>query len=365
MLYISIKILKTAQAWYMDFAIALLLFIFTLVVYFSYTTNFQKQEKGELDVMLTDAKSISSSLTLSGYPKDWSNETVIRIGIADEQKLNETKMRYFSELNYTLSKRRFGTVYDYFVFLEGANNSLINFGTKCGVGSPLINVTKRLKRAGYFKQAENEMEDEIDALEAKLGVDIYKEWTSAADMLNNISNYDFVLMETPQLSAAQVPQLDDYVNNGGFIFVSERIISGENGSVLGITYFKRTKCKQNATIVLDDLFLALKKGQSFEPDECPYIDGDATKIAEFPDGKISIAKWDYGKGAVYFFSDFDVDFLASFQQNIADAMESFMTGCGTIDDIQVNKTNAKRLIKVDRYLNYNSKVVKMVVYLWQ
>ena len=53
-----------AQAWYMDFAIALLLFIFTLVVYFSYTTNFQSQDKGDLDIMLTDAKAISSSLVL-------------------------------------------------------------------------------------------------------------------------------------------------------------------------------------------------------------------------------------------------------------------------------------------------------------
>ena len=84
----------------MDFAIALLLFTFTLVVYFSYTNNFQKQEKGGLDIMLTDAKAISSSLVLSGYPASWSNTTVIRIGIADDQRINATKLKYFKQMNY-------------------------------------------------------------------------------------------------------------------------------------------------------------------------------------------------------------------------------------------------------------------------
>ena len=105
-----------AQAWYMDFAIALLLFIFTVVVYFSYTNNFQKQEKGDLDFMLGDAKSISSSLALSGYPNDWDNETVLRIGLAEEQKINSTKVKLFKQYGYKNSKRRFGTQYDYLVF---------------------------------------------------------------------------------------------------------------------------------------------------------------------------------------------------------------------------------------------------------
>ncbi|MDP3765693.1 MAG: hypothetical protein Q8R04_04205 [Nanoarchaeota archaeon] len=349
----------------MDFAIALLLFTFTLVVYFSYTTNFQKQEQGDLNAMLTDAKAISSSLTLSGYPNDWDNITVVRIGMADEQKLNESKMRHFSELEYNDTKRRFATIYDYFVFLEGENKSLINFGTKCGVGNSSINVTKKFKRAGYFRQAELQMEDEIDRLEAKLGIDIYRDWASASALLINISKYNFVLLETPRLSSSQAEELNTYVNNGGFVFVSERIITKENDIVLGVNYTKRVACNQDATVILDDLFLTLKKGDKFEPAECPYIEGPVTKIAEFPDGKIAIAKWNYGKGNVYFFSDFDIQYLPSLQQNVADAIEASITDCGASDDIQANKTNAKRFVKIERFLTYNSRIVKMVVYLWQ
>ena len=89
----------------MDFAVGLLLFTFTLVVYFSYTNNFQSQDKGSLDLMLKDAKSISSSLALEGYPDDWSNLTAIRIGIADDQKVNATKVKILKQLNYATGKK--------------------------------------------------------------------------------------------------------------------------------------------------------------------------------------------------------------------------------------------------------------------
>ena len=62
-----------AQAWYTDFAVALLLFIFTLVVYFSYINNVQREEKSGLDVVIKDAKAISSALILIGYPINLTN----------------------------------------------------------------------------------------------------------------------------------------------------------------------------------------------------------------------------------------------------------------------------------------------------
>ena len=122
----------------MDFIIALLLFTFTVAVYFSYTNNFQTEDQGEINSMISDAKAISSSLTLSGYPSSWDNTTVIRIGIADDQRINATKLKNFKQLNYSLTKKKFGTVYDYFVFFVGNNGSILNISDVCGVGSPLV-----------------------------------------------------------------------------------------------------------------------------------------------------------------------------------------------------------------------------------
>ena len=124
---------RSSQAWYMDFTVALLLFALTLVVYFSYANNFQKEEKGGLNDLIKNAEAISSSLALGGYPNNWSNATVVMIGIADEHRLNETKMKRFSELRYNDTRKKFATSYDYFAFAEGSNKSLIKFGIECGV----------------------------------------------------------------------------------------------------------------------------------------------------------------------------------------------------------------------------------------
>jgi len=140
-----------SQAWFMDFAIALLLFTFTLVVYFSYTTNFQKQESGELDVMLSDAKAISSSLALSGYPNDWDNTTVIRIGIADEQKLNATKVKLFKQYDYKSSKKRFGTQYDYLIFFINEKGEVLNINSVCVIGYLFVNTSYNIRGAYYYQ----------------------------------------------------------------------------------------------------------------------------------------------------------------------------------------------------------------------
>ena len=48
-----------AQAWYMDFAVAMLLFTFTLTVYFGYTNNVQKQGKSDFDLIFRASPSLT------------------------------------------------------------------------------------------------------------------------------------------------------------------------------------------------------------------------------------------------------------------------------------------------------------------
>src|SRR3989344_5134525 len=139
-----------AQAWYMDFAIAMLLFTFTLIVYFGYTNNVQNQDKGDLDLMIKDAKSISNSLALEGFPKDWDNASVVRIGISDDQHLNSTKLKKLKQMNYTSARRKFATIFDFFVYFTNEKNEVLNIKGVCGAGYPLINTTFNIKSAYYY-----------------------------------------------------------------------------------------------------------------------------------------------------------------------------------------------------------------------
>src|SRR3989338_6757363 len=101
MLTIKIKnINKNAQMWFMDFVIGIIIFSLVLVTYYTYTTNISKQDVVVLNDLISDSKSVSSSLMLAGFPENWDNDTVQRIGVTgNNQKTNETKLRHLSDIS--------------------------------------------------------------------------------------------------------------------------------------------------------------------------------------------------------------------------------------------------------------------------
>ena len=113
-------------------------FLFFTCLFFTQTSNFQSKEEGTLAKTVSDAQSISSQLLLSGYPTDWTNTTVLRIGIADNNLLNITKLNQFHSLDYTFSRIKFGTTNDYLVFFADSNNTVLNINGTCGTGKPSV-----------------------------------------------------------------------------------------------------------------------------------------------------------------------------------------------------------------------------------
>lgn len=368
----------------MDFAIALLLFTFTVVVYFSYTNNFQKQEKGGLDVLLTDAKSISSSLVLSGYPNNWDNTTVVRIGIADEQKINITKLKSFKQLNYSLTKKKFGTVYDYFVFFVNNNGDVLNINGICGAGQPLINVTYNIRSAYYYQDEDDSFLK--DFMSQTFKADIYFKSNSndiygLYGLINNLSKYSFVMMEQPLLSGGDFstykPKIENYSSNGGLLMISGELATPSTNNMVGAVFHKKSgqsSSQRTAIVNTTDQYLSLSVGQSMVFNQYYYVENDTSSSIPTVDFKLiatfnqtddkAIARWKYGNGTVYFFSDFDVSFFnGDFVGIVEDLAKSFVEG--TCNSVNITGINIKNLVKTERYVNYNSKIVKMVVYVWQ
>ncbi|MBI2659506.1 hypothetical protein HYX05_05405 [Candidatus Woesearchaeota archaeon] len=363
-----------SQAWYMDFAIALLLFTFTLVVYFSYTSNFQKQEKGDLDSMLADAKAISSSLALSGYPPNWNNETVIRIGIADGQKVNATKIKYFKQLNYNDTKKKFGTVYEYFVFFTGEDDEVKNLNSICGTGHPVVTTEYNVKSAYYYsKETDSFLKDFIND---SFHGDIYF-GDEIDDLMANINNYGILVFEHPDISPSDFDEfkaaVEDYSSRGGLIMFSGQLVSAQGQNLVGADFRKKSgqsTSDRNATVNSTDQYLELNVGESIVFRQAYYVENksnaaDFKQIATFnQDQTNALSKWKYGNGSVYFFSDFDVSFFSgNFTTLVQEAAKSLIEG--TCTSVNVTAANPKKLVKAERYLSYNSKIIKMVVYVWQ
>src|SRR3989344_2082391 len=361
---------KKSQAWYMDFAVALLLFTFTLVVYFSYTNNFQKQEYGSINMLVKDAKSISSSLAVEGYPDDWTNSTVIRVGIADNQKLNATKVKRLRQLNYSVSKRKLGTVYDYFVFFANENDEVLNVNSVCGAGYPLISTTYNIKSAYYYQDSSDDFLK--DFMADTFGADVYDE--DIDSLVANLSKYDFVVMEHPLLSGGEFSsnkaKLENYSSRGGLLMISGELASPATNTMSGADFKKKSgqsSSQRTAIVNNTDEFLSLSVGEAIVFNQYYHVENktgssEFKRIATFNQtGDNAISRWKYGNGTVYFFSDFDVSaFDGDFVEVIEEAAKGMIEG--TCSPINLSAITPKNLARTERYLSYNSKLVKMITY---
>ncbi len=356
----------------MDFAIALMLFVITLVVYYSYIDNFNKEDKGDLNIIQSDSKAISSSLVLSGYPSNWDNSTVVRIGIADDQTLNLTKLRYFKELNYSRTKKYFGTTFDYFVFFVNSKDEVQNIMGICGVGSPMVSTSYNVKSAYYYNDPANSLLKNymINAFNS----DIY--FDDINMLSSNLSKYSLVMLENPLLSSIEFnnykSSLENYSSNGGLLIISGELASSPPNNMVGANFQKKTgqsQSQRTAIVNGTDSYLHITAGQILVFNEYNYVENASASnfkaLATFnqTDDK-AIAKWKYGNGTIYFFGGFDAIYSnGNFTKLIEDGAAGLVGG--TCQPINVSSTGLKKLVRTVRYLSYNSRLTKMILYLWQ
>lgn len=126
----------------MDFILAFMIFTMGISFYLVYSTNISDQESDMIKDLMSDAKLVSSSLVSEGYPIDWNTGNVKRIGLTDDDgRLIPEKIGSFNNLSYNLSKTLLGTYYDYTVFFEYNNGTIINISNFCAKSHPDINIS--------------------------------------------------------------------------------------------------------------------------------------------------------------------------------------------------------------------------------
>ncbi|MDD5086371.1 MAG: hypothetical protein PHV16_01335 [Candidatus Nanoarchaeia archaeon] len=126
----------------MDMIIAIVIFGVAIAVYYKTITNLSNQDEVLLGDILESAKLISDSLLTEGYPKNWTSENVTHIGIVTDDKINQKKLDVFLSMDYSNTKKIFGTIYDYYIFFEKSDGSKIRINnTTEGIGKPGVNST--------------------------------------------------------------------------------------------------------------------------------------------------------------------------------------------------------------------------------
>ncbi|MEA3513880.1 MAG: hypothetical protein U9R34_00200 [Nanoarchaeota archaeon] len=140
---------KRGQIWYSDFIVAVLIFSLALMLYYSHITNSSMQEDAIMEELVADGKSISSALISGGSPTNWTNTTVIRIGITNnDHRINQTKIDEFYAMEYLTAHRLFGTRFNHYIFFENSTGNRINItggetiGTEPSDHKRLIQITR-------------------------------------------------------------------------------------------------------------------------------------------------------------------------------------------------------------------------------
>lgn len=114
--------MKSAQAWGFDLVVGLMLFSIGIVAFYLYSINYAGGSETDYPALQEEAKLIADVLMTSGYPLDWDSDNVVRIGINDDGKINQTKLErfYYLSLNdYEKTKNLFNVRNDYYVRFSG------------------------------------------------------------------------------------------------------------------------------------------------------------------------------------------------------------------------------------------------------
>lgn len=152
---------KKAQAWGFDAMVAIVVFVTTIAVFYLFTLNYQYKTDTTLEELRYDSNKIADSLLSEGYPEDWNENNVVRIGILTDNKINSTKIKQFNNLaknSYSNTLSLFGIRNNYYVNLseaisvEGEPEPLQIFGS---VPSETKNAIKITRYSSYSNKPIN------------------------------------------------------------------------------------------------------------------------------------------------------------------------------------------------------------------
>ena len=181
---------------------------------------------------------------------------------------------------------------------------------------------------GYYYSQTQDMflEDEMRAV----GADIYcKDDCEPNDtdaFLDNIANYDVIVMEDPHLNQGGTYNdtqkqtiIENYVSAGGNIFLTEHIR-------IDMLNAEFTSNGDNpATVIAADPYFAFNISETITFAQKPSLNDlgaqNFVELMRYNNDEIAMASWTFGNGLVYFISDIDTQYLGgTIEQVITDGI---------------------------------------------
>ena len=125
---------KRGQAWGLDLIIGAIIFSIGIIAFYFFAINSQQEQSDKLEELNYAATSLADNFLSEGLPENWNSSNVIRLGVTNNNKINQTKLDRLYNLSiqdYSLTKNRFNTIKEYYivfkdpVIIEGQQVSFI------------------------------------------------------------------------------------------------------------------------------------------------------------------------------------------------------------------------------------------------
>lgn len=138
---LNIRNNRKSQVWTIEFIISFV--IFTAAIILSVKSIYNIYANDNFKDITAESEFVSQSLLSEGFPLNWDKDTVIRIGLVTDKKINESKLRSLYDLEYSSARELFGIRSNFFIYFSNASgiiplfyyvNENISQADGCGYG---------------------------------------------------------------------------------------------------------------------------------------------------------------------------------------------------------------------------------------
>lgn len=133
---------KKSQVWVIDLIVGLFIFLAGALLFFRYANA--NDSDTSIDGVYSQAKTISDYLISEGYPTDWNQTNVIRLGLTTgDHVLDIDKLKEFTNMtktDYDNVKTTLVSKGDFVIYFENKNGELLNLSEQF-IGNPYYNST--------------------------------------------------------------------------------------------------------------------------------------------------------------------------------------------------------------------------------
>lgn len=136
--------LNRAQTFSFEFFIALTIFLIgfsVLIVFWNYA-NIQIHEKKSSEELISVALSLSQIFFVEGYPKQWSLENVKVIGLASENRINQTKLELLGSAGYETTRNKLKIDSDFYFRIHNQTQEFYFFGKLPRQDSTVVKINR-------------------------------------------------------------------------------------------------------------------------------------------------------------------------------------------------------------------------------